>query len=45
MLDLLRDNLANIVWIVIMATIAIVTVPILRNRLSRSDGAPPTSCW
>ena len=35
--DLIRDNLANILWIAIIATIAIVAVPILRNRLSRSE--------
>ncbi len=38
MLDLLHDNLTNIVWIAIMATTAIVAVPILRNRLNRSEG-------
>lgn len=35
--DLLRDNQTNILWIAVMATIAIVAVPILRNWLSRSD--------
>lgn len=37
MLDVLRDNMTNILWIAIMATTAIVAVPILRNRLSQSD--------
>lgn len=36
--DLLRDNLTNIVWIVVMATIAIVAMPVLRRRLARSEG-------
>lgn len=38
MLDLIRDNLTTTLLVGIMVTIALVAVPILRNRIRRLDG-------